>query len=300
MLHILSASQFNEKELFEIMNLAHEMEIILNKGGSEMARGKILAALFYEPSTRTRLSFESAMIRLGGKIISETNVNFSSITKGEVLADTIRIISGYADTVVLRSKTVGDALLASQYSSVPILNGGDGVGEHPTQALLDLYTIFKQFKLGQEPLEVSFVGDLKYGRTVHSLVTILRNFEGIKINFVAPKEIAIPEKYVKDGDEIFTDLSDEILKKSDVIYDTRLQKERFEDMSQYEKLKEAFVFDPEKVNKMKARGILMHPLPRVNEILQSVDVLPQAKYFEQAQNGVPIRMALIAKVLNLV
>ncbi|MDH3324945.1 MAG: aspartate carbamoyltransferase, partial [Candidatus Peregrinibacteria bacterium] len=237
--------------------------------------------------------------RLGGNIISETDVQFSSITKGEVLADTIRIISNYADIIAIRSKNVGDAALAADYSSVPVLNGGDGTGEHPTQSLLDLFTISKHFDL-DEKIEVSFVGDLKYGRTVHSLTTILRNFDNIKINFVAPGELQIPDKYRQDADEVFLDLNNEILTKSDVIYDTRIQKERFEDIDVYEKLKNTFVFDVDKVSKMPEKSILMHPLPRVNEITQEVDKLPQAAYFEQAANGTPIRMALIARALGLV
>ncbi len=160
-----------------------------------MAKGKIMATLFYEPSTRTRLSFEAAMLRLGGSIISETDVNFSSITKGEVLSDTARIIGGYADIISIRSKTAGDAKIMADYAGVPVINGGDGSAEHPTQALLDLYTISKHFKLGNEPLKVAFIGDLKYGRTVHSLCTMLRNFPNIEIHFVAPEVIHIPEKY---------------------------------------------------------------------------------------------------------
>lgn len=298
--HVLSATQFNKNDLEEILQQAHEMEIILNKGGSEMARGKILAALFYEPSTRTRLSFESAMLRLGGNIISEADVHFSSAIKGEVLADTIKIISGYSDIIAIRSKHKGDADLAAKYSSVPILNGGDGSGEHPTQSLLDLYTIKKHFDLGNKELNISFVGDLKYGRTVHSLAKILRNFDGINLNFIAPEEIQMPVEYVTKNDTVQTELTSEILQKSNVIYDTRIQKERFENPDHYEKVKNAFIFDPEKVNQMPNSSILMHPLPRVNEITQSVDALPQAKYFEQAQNGVPIRMALIARGLNLI
>ncbi len=297
--HVLSAAQFEKKELFEILKRAQEMEEVLKKGGSKIAEGKILAAIFYEPSTRTRLSFETAMCRLGGSVISETDVHFSSAFKGEVLADTIRIVSGYSDIIAMRTKTKGDADLASQYSSVPIINGGDGPAEHPTQSLLDLFTISKHFRLDEEKIKVAFVGDLKYGRTVHSLTTILRNFSNIEISFVAPEIVQMPEKYVQDGDQRFLDLNDEILKQSDVIYDTRIQKERFEDMNVYDKVKNAFVFDPEKVSKMKDNAILMHPLPRVNEITLEVDDMPQAQYFQQAQNGVPVRMALIARALEL-
>ncbi len=300
MKHVLSASQFDQKELREIFSCAKEMEKILRAGGSEMARGKVLAALFYEPSTRTRLSFETAMLRLGGAVISETDVTFSSQTKGEVLADTIRIVSSFADVIALRSKKTGDAALAAQVSSVPILNGGDGAGEHPTQSLLDLFTIQKHFRLGKDKLRIAMVGDLKYGRTVHSLATMLRNFEGVEITFVAPEIIQIPESYVRTGDKKSLKLTDEIVRTADVIYDTRVQRERFENPADYEKVKDAFVFDRKKVSQMQAKSILLHPLPRVNEIAQDVDSLPQAKYFEQAANGIPVRMALIVRALELV
>ena len=296
---MLSAAQFSKDEILEILSRASEMEAILNgPGACDLAKGKILAALFYEPSTRTRLSFETAMLRLGGGVISETDVKFSSITKGEVLPDTTRIISNCADVIAMRSKTKGDAAIAAEYASVPVLNGGDGAGEHPTQSLLDLYTIQKEFDLDSE-MTVTFVGDMKYGRTVHSLTTVLRHFPNVNIQFIAPDALQIPDKYFQEGDLKQEELSDEILANADVIYDTRIQQERFEDLSEYEKYKNVYIFDPEKVNKMKANAILMHPLPRVNEITLDVDDLPQARYFQQAANGIPVRMALIAKALNL-
>lgn len=274
------------------------MQDILSKGGSKLCDGSILGALFYEPSTRTRLSFETAMLRLGGNVVSETDVTFSSQTKGEVLEDTIRMVGGYADVIAIRTKTKGQAGIAAEYSPVPILNGGDGSGEHPTQSLLDLYTIIKHHKIGEEPLKVSFVGDLKYGRTVHSLAKILRHYEGIELTFVAPEVIQMPDEYLSAEDEISHDLTDEILQTADVIYDTRMQQERFEDQQMFRKVRDSYIFTPENVNLMKPSATLMHPLPRVNEIKQSVDILPQAKYFEQAMNGVPVRMALIAQVLG--
>lgn len=298
MRHILTATQFTLQELNEILNQAQEMDNILEKGGSEMAKGKILGALFYEPSTRTRLSFETAMHRLGGSVISETDVKSSSVTKGEVLADSIRIVSSYTDIIALRSCNAGDAQLAAEYSSVPILNAGDGAGQHPTQALLDVYTMRKQFDF-ESPLTISFVGDLKYGRTVHSLCEMLRIFGNFKINFVAPKILQIPEKYIQKNDQLYTELSKEVLTESDIIYDTRIQKERFESESDFETIKNTFIFDRDNVGHMKEKAILLHPLPRVNEITQDVDALPQAKYFEQARNGVPLRMALIARGLGL-
>lgn len=300
MLHVLSAGQFTKDELLSIMRQASDMEAILEKGGSDMAKGKILAALFYEPSTRTRLSFETAMHRLGGAVISETDVHFSSITKGEVLPDTIRMVSGYADIIAIRSKVAGDAALAAEYSRVPVLNAGDGAAEHPTQGLLDLFTIQKHFKIEEKPLTITFLGDLKYGRTVHSLLTMLRHFENITFQFIAPDALQLPEKYRKDGDFFSEDLTDDVLQSTDVLYDTRIQKERFETAEEYEKYKGVYILDAQIVKKMKSDAILMHPLPRVNEITQDVDALPQAMYFEQARNGVPVRMALIARALHLI
>lgn len=297
--HVLTADQFSRADLDRIMQRSAEMEAILRRGGSKICAGKILGALFYEASTRTRLSFETAMMRLGGNVISESDVNFSSISKGEVIEDTIRIVGGYADAIALRTKIKGKAEIAAHYSPVPILNGGDGSGEHPTQSLLDLYTIVKHHKIGKEPLKIAFVGDLKYGRTVHSLAKILRNYDGVTLGFVAPEIIQMPEEYVTAEDSIHTELNDEILSTADVIYDTRMQKERFKDIEQFNRIKNAFVFTPELMSQMKPDATLMHPLPRVNEIVRRVDDLPQARYFEQALNGVPVRMSLIAEALEV-
>lgn len=299
MQHILRADQFTRQQVDEILSRAKTMQTLLPRNALDIARGHILAALFYEPSTRTRLSFETAMLRLGGQTISETDVQFSSATKGEVLPDTIRIVSGYADIIAIRSKHKGDAELAAQYATVPILNAGDGPGEHPTQSLIDLYTISEHFALGKETVRVTMVGDLKYGRTVHSLTKMLRLFENVAITFVAPEVLAMPSELVQEGDNTATELSDDILGASDVIYDTRVQKERFDDLAEYERLKSAYVFDTEKVSKMHEEAILLHPLPRITEITPEVDELPQARYFEQARNGVPIRMALITKLLGI-
>jgi aspartate carbamoyltransferase catalytic subunit len=300
MRHLISAKQFTRSDLEYLMSEASKMDTILAKWGSRMFDERIMATLFYEPSTRTRLSFESAMHRLGGKVISETDVTFSSQSKGEILADTIRIVSGYADIVTIRSKNTGDALLASQYSSVPVINAGDGAGEHPTQSLLDLYTITKEFPqiFANKPLKVTFIGDLRYGRTVHSLSLLLRNFPNVSIAFIAPENLNIPEEYQRTWDAVSDTLSDELLATSDVIYMTRVQKERFPDIESYEAVKDMFIFDADTVRKMHPKAILMHPLPRVNEITLEVDSLPQARYFEQAQNGVPVRMAIIKYCLE--
>lgn len=300
MRHILTSKQFSRSDLDYIMSEARKMDDILAKWGSRMFDTKIMATLFYEPSTRTRLSFESAMHRLGGHVISETDVTFSSQSKWEILADTIRIISGYADVIAIRSKNVGDARLASEYSSVPVINAWDGAGEHPTQSLLDLYTISKEFPgiFENKPLSVTFVGDLRYGRTVHSLSLLLRNFPNVTLSFVAPEHLNLPEEYQRDTDMFHDSLPTELLASSDVIYMTRVQKERFGDIESYNAVKDLFVFDEITVNKMKKDAILMHPLPRVNEITLGVDSLPQARYFQQAQNGVPVRMALVKYCLE--
>jgi aspartate carbamoyltransferase catalytic subunit len=301
MRHVLSAPQFDKAELLEIMRQSADMEQILkSKKMCTLAEGKLLATFFYEPSTRTRLSFETAMNRLGGKVISVSDGNSSSAKKGETVEDTMLIISGYADVIAMRSSVMGYAKRASIVSRVPILNAGDGAGEHPTQSLLDLYTIQKKFGL-EKPLRIAFVGDLKYGRTVHSLSTLLRNFENFSIDWVAPKELDIQDKYFNEKiDRKFKNLTDEVLAEADIVYMTRVQQERFEDNAEYERLKDVFILDAKKVAKMKPSAIILHPLPRVDEIATDVDASPQAKYFEQARNGVPVRMALIARALEII
>lgn len=300
--HIISSSQFDKQKILYLITVANEMEAIIQKGGSDMARHHILATLFYEPSTRTRLSFETAMLRLGGSIISETDINFSSAIKGEILQDTIRVVASYSDVIAIRSKHKGDAKLASEFSSVPIINGGDGIGEHPTQSLLDLFTIYKKYshRIDKEKIKIAFIGDLKYGRTVHSLCQLLRLFENIEITFVAPDILQIPAEYATNpSDKFETILTNDIVQNSDILYMTRIQKERFQSLSEYEKVEDIFHINVEKVNLMKKDAILMHPFPRVKEIDFNVDKLPQAFYFEQIKNGLPIRMALIAYVLDL-
>lgn len=300
--HVLSAAQFNHDQLQIILAQVAAMETILRtKGHCDMAKGKILATLFYEPSTRTRLSFETAMHRLGGAVISESNSQFSSRYKGEVIQDTIRMVGGYADIVAMRSPNQGEVGLAAAASPVPVLNAGDGAGEHPTQGLLDLYTIHKKFPfLGKEPLNIAFVGDLKYGRTVHSLVTYLRNFEKVTITFVAPDALQIPTKYFAPSDTKTENLNNEIIANQHVIYATRIQQERFESLAEFKKYDGVYVWDKAKVMHMDDNAILLHPLPRINEITMDVDDLPQAHYFEEAKNGVPVRMALIARGLGLI
>ncbi len=300
MRHVLSAPQFDTAELLEIMSQSADMEKILDTTGySEMAKGKILATFFYEPSTRTRLSFETAMNRLGGKVISVADGQGSSVKKGESIEDTMGTISRYADVIAMRSTKIGYAERAAKVSLVPIINGGDGPGEHPTQSLLDLYTIQKEISL-EKPLKIALIGDLKNGRTVHSLQKLLRNFDNFSIDWVAPKELDIQDEYFNpETDRKFTEITDEVLSEADIIYMTRIQKERFENPAEYERLKGVFILDAAKVKKMKPEAIVMHPLPRVDEIATDVDTLPQARYFDPARNGVPVRMALIARALEL-
>jgi len=299
--HIISVRQFLDiNALDKIFQLADEM------GKKELQcplRGKILAAVFYEPSTRTRFSFESAMHKLGGSVVTtESAPHFSSVTKGETLQDTIKVISGYADVIVLRHYEEGSAKIASEASSVPIINAGDGIGEHPTQALLDLYTIKKE--LGKiDNLKIALIGDLLYGRTIHSLIYLLALYKRVKIFLVSPNQLKLPEKYKdylvqnKIEFEELTDLQ-KILDEIDVLYVTRIQQERFKSKQEYEKVKDAYIIDRKIVNQLKENAIIMHPLPRVNEISPEVDSDKRAAYFRQAKNGLYIRMALLRLIFN--
>jgi aspartate carbamoyltransferase catalytic subunit len=262
-----------------------------------------MATIFYEPSTRTRLSFEAAIAKLGGDIISTENAKeFSSAAKGESLEDTIRIVSGYADVIVLRHYESGAADRAAKVSPVPIINAGDGPGQHPTQALLDIYTINKEIgKL--DGISIAMVGDLSYSRTVRSLAYLLAKYKNIKIYFVAPEVVRMREDIKEYLDEHAVSFSEEtdlvkVSSKVDVIYQTRIQKERFgEKLDDYEKAKDKYIIDKEILKYMKKRAIIMHPLPRVNEIKIEVDKDPRAAYFRQAQNGLYIRMALLKMIL---
>ncbi|RWZ79421.1 MAG: aspartate carbamoyltransferase [Candidatus Chaera renei] len=300
MRHILSTQQFlNRKELAGIFKKADVFEKADRRGEiAKPLRGKILACLFYEPSTRTRFSFESAMLKLGGQVIStESAGHFSSAIKGETLEDSIRIISGYSDMIVLRHHEPGAAERAARVSDVPIINAGDGDGEHPTQALLDFYTIQKE--LGRvDNFKIAMAGDLLYGRTIHSLIYLLSMSRGAEAHLVAPPALRLPEKY-KDylssrGINFFeSDNLENTLAKVDVLYMTRVQKERFASARLYERVKDAFVLNKELLAKLRQRAVIMHPLPRVNEISQEVDSDKRAAYFRQAKNGLYVRMALL-------
>lgn len=299
---ILSVSQFNRTDLEYIFGVAQAMRTMVQHIGTlDLLKGKILANLFYEPSTRTQSSFMAAMQRLGGSVIPISEVRYSSVSKGESLPDTVRTLECYADVIVLRHHEVGAASIAAQATRKPIINAGDGPGEHPTQALLDLFTILEE--LGRlDGLTVTMLGDLKFGRTVHSLSRLLSLFD-VKLNFVSPAQLTMPEK-------VTTELTarkipfaehqslDGVLAQSDVLYVTRVQKERFEDLALYESLKHAFVVTPETMKKAKPKMALMHPLPRVGEISTEVDADPRAAYFRQMEYGLYVRMALLAMVLG--
>jgi aspartate carbamoyltransferase len=299
---IISVSQFDKEKLDEIFGIAHEMRVLVERFGSaDMLKGYILANLFYEPSTRTSSSFMAAMLRLGGQVIPINNVQYSSVTKGESLPDTVRTLESYADVIVIRHPEIGSAEVAAHYASKPVINAGDGVGEHPTQALLDLFTIVEDLR-EVNGLRVAMVGDLKYGRTVHSLTKLLINYN-VEFSFVSPSILRMPEDVldvVRGSGHKFTatDNVHDVIASVDVLYVTRVQKERFTDLSAYERVKDFYVVDDELMSKAKDRMIVMHPLPRVNEISYTVDSDPRAAYFRQMRNGMYIRMALLAAVLG--
>lgn len=301
--NILSVKQFNRADLEYIFSVAHEMRVMVERIGTfDLLKGKILANLFYEPSTRTFASFMAAMQRLGGAVIPISEVRYSSVAKGESLPDTVRTLAAYADVIVLRHPEVGAAALAAQFAGKPVINAGDGVGEHPTQALLDVFTIKEE--LGRlDNLTVTMLGDLKYGRTVHSLARLLTRFDNIKLNYVSPELLRMPREVMEEVAEKgipqkeYTVL-DEVLPVTDVLYVTRVQRERFDNLEEYEKVKDAYVITPKTLEKAKQKMIVMHPLPRVNEIDMEVDKDPRAAYFRQMEYGLYVRMALLAMVLG--
>ncbi|MCY0877231.1 MAG: aspartate carbamoyltransferase [Firmicutes bacterium] len=303
MKHVISAQHFDRSELLALLQKAQTMLQVKEMGGADTLRGKIMAALFFEPSTRTRLSFESAMMRLGGNVISTENAReFSSAIKGETLEDTIRVVSGYADVIVLRHHEIGAGARAAHVSSVPVLSAGDGAGEHPTQALLDLFTIHQE--IGRvEDLTVTLIGDLLYGRTVHSLVYILSQFKGIRLICTAPAATSLPSDVLAYATargvvvEQEPDLA-RALQSADVVYQTRVQKERFASSEEYEKNKAAYVIDQTAMTYLPPHAILMHPLPRAGEIAPVVDADPRAAYFRQSHYGVPVRMALLLRAFG--
>ena len=299
---ILSVKQFSRSDLNYIFAVAHEMrEMVERVGTFDLLKGKILANLFYEPSTRTSSSFTSAMERLGGSVIPINEVRYSSVSKGESLPDTVRTLECYVDVIVLRHPEVGASAEAAKYARKPIINAGDGVGEHPTQALLDLFTIVEE--LGQvDGLTVTMLGDLKFGRTVHSLARLLSLYD-VRLNYVSPEILRMPEEIIRElkdqniGQNEYDHL-DPPLPETDVLYVTRVQKERFDNLADYEAVKGAYVIGLQTLEAAKDRMIVMHPLPRVGEISMEVDDDPRAAYFRQMEYGLYVRMALLAMVLG--
>ncbi len=303
--HVLEAQQFSRDVMNEIFDVTREMEHVVSRYGSNILNRRIMATLFYEPSTRTRLSFEAAMYRLGGEVITtESAREFSSAAKGETLEDTIRIVEGYSDVIVLRHYEGGSARRAADAASVPIINAGDGPGQHPTQALLDVYTIQKE--IGRlDGIHVALVGDLANGRTARSLAYLLTKYEGVKLYFVAPNVVRMRDDikgYLTEHGVVFEEEEDlmSVMSKVDVVYQTRIQRERFGDRIQdYERARGKYIIDMETMSALSENAIVMHPLPRVDEIDPAVDTDPRAAYFRQAHNGVFIRMALLQMVLGV-
>ena len=302
------------ENLIDIMQLSvEEIDALVQKGCDIMANpaayahkcdGKILATLFFEPSTRTRLSFESAMLSLGGQVLGFSSAASSSASKGESVADTIRVVSAYCDIIAMRHPKEGAPLVATQHSLVPVINAGDGGHNHPTQTLTDLITIHKE-KGHFDNLTVGFCGDLKFGRTVHSLVAAMSRYTGIRFVFISPEELKLPryvkEQYIKSKNIPYTQSTslEEVMPELDILYMTRVQKERFFNEEDYLRLKDMYILTPDKLANAKEDLRILHPLPRVNEISMAVDEDPRACYFKQAQNGRYIRMALIMKLLGI-
>ncbi|MFZ5430871.1 MAG: aspartate carbamoyltransferase [Bacteroidota bacterium] len=297
---LISITDYSREEYLRIMELAAEFEKNPNQ---DLLKGKVVASLFFEPSTRTRLSFETAISRLGGRIIGIADPGSSSVTKGETLHDTIKMVTNYADLIVMRHPLEGAARYAAEVATVPVINAGDGANQHPTQTLLDMYSILKtQGRL--DNLNIFMVGDLKYGRTVHSLLMAMSEFENQIFNFIAPEELLMPEEYKihlrERGIRYFEHLEfTDIISAADIIYMTRVQKERFSDPIEYEKVKNVYILREKMLRNTKSNVRVLHPLPRVNEIHTDVDSSEKAYYFEQALNGVFTREAIIAHILGL-
>ncbi|EKY26166.1 aspartate carbamoyltransferase [Clostridium celatum] len=301
--NLISPMDFSKEELNEIFELAEK--IISNpKEFSHICDGKILATLFYEPSTRTRFSFESAMMKLGGNVLGFSEPNSTSSAKGETLADTIKMVSIYSDIIAMRHPKEGSAKVASMYSNVPVINAGDGGHQHPTQTLTDLLTIKSQ-KGKLNGHKIGICGDLKNGRTVQSLISAMSRYEEIEFILISPKELVIPEyireEILKRNKITFKEVEriEDVISELDILYMTRIQKERFFNEEEYLRLKDSYILDMEKMNKAKKDMIVMHPLPRVNEIATEVDSDKRAVYFKQAEYGMYVRMALIAKLLGV-
>ena len=297
---LVSIAGLSREKILYLMEMAQEFERHPNR---KILDGCIVATLFFEPSTRTRLSFETAANRLGARVIGFTDPKVTSSTKGETLKDTIMMVSNYSDVIVMRHYLEGAALYASELTPVPVVNAGDGAHQHPSQTLLDLYTII-QTQGTLENLNIYLVGDLKYGRTVHSLIMAMRHFNPT-FHFIAPKELAMPDEYKQyclDNNISFVeheDFNEDIIAGADILYMTRVQRERFSDLMEYERVKDVYVLNASMLGKAKSNMRILHPLPRVNEISQDVDSTPHAYYFQQAQNGLYAREAIICDVLGI-
>ncbi|MBO5719829.1 MAG: aspartate carbamoyltransferase [Bacteroidales bacterium] len=299
--NLVSITDFSKEQILHILDLAETFEANPNQ---DILKGKVAATLFFEPSTRTRLSFETAVNRLGGKVIGFSDASTSSSTKGETLKDTIKMVSNYADIIIMRHYLEGAARYATEVSKVPIVNAGDGANQHPTQTLLDMYSIRKtQGRL--ENLNIVMVGDLKYGRTVHSLLMAMKYFSPT-FYFISPEELAMPNEYkiICQQNNIpyyeMSAFSQEIIDQADILYMTRVQRERFTDLVEYERVKDLYILHNDMLENSRENLRILHPLPRVNEISQDVDDNPKAYYFQQAQNGLYVRQAIISKVLGLI
>ncbi|MBQ1628441.1 MAG: aspartate carbamoyltransferase [Treponema sp.] len=297
--HLIEPGDLTVSEIDEICSLAEQMNVD-PVSFQDVCRGKILATLFFEPSTRTRLSFEAAMLHMGGTVEGFADASVTSGTKGETLADTIRVVSSYVDVIAMRNPKEGAALLASKYSAVPIINAGDGGHSHPTQTLTDLVTI-RRLMGDYQGLTVGFCGDLKFGRTVHSLTQAMSRYKGNKFVFISPKELCMPDYMIKQLEANGISYStaerlEDVMGELDVLYMTRVQKERFFNEQDYIRLKDSYILDREKMKLAKQRMIVLHPLPRVNEISPEVDEDPRAAYFKQVKFGMYARMALMAKL----
>ncbi|MDZ4727854.1 MAG: aspartate carbamoyltransferase [Leptospira sp.] len=300
--NILDTLQFSKEDLDFLIERSQVMQGLHESGEAfGILKGKLLASLFFEASTRTRLSFETAMERLGGRLVSTVGFQFSSISKGETLYDTMKMIEGYVDIAVIRHPVEGSSRIAAGAVSIPVINAGDGAGQHPTQALLDLYTIMSE-KGRLDNLSIAFIGDLKYGRTIHSLINLLRHYK-VHLYLISPEELRLPDSYKKHLNgfpmtwEETTDIK--AVWDSDVAYVTRIQEERFADHREYEKLKDIYKVNKELVLASKKQTTILHPLPRVNELSTDVDDLPNAAYFRQAKYGVVVRMALLCLSLGV-
>jgi aspartate carbamoyltransferase catalytic subunit len=298
---IISIKDFSREELDYILKIAQAMEPLAAKG-SDMLRGKILATLFFEPSTRTRLSFEAAMHKLGGSTIGFAEAEIASVKKGENLADTVRTVENYADVMAVRHPLEGAARLAAEFAKVPVINGGSGAEEHPTQALLDLYTIMKE-KGKVDGLKIALIGDLRYGRTVHSLAYALSHYN-IELYLVSPESLKMRREVIqtiKEKIPVAEKTSiEKVVSLVDVLYVTRIQKERFPDPAEYIKVKGSHRIDMKTLSEAKKDLIILHPLPRIDEIAAEVDNTPYARYFQQVWNGIVVRMALLALILGAV